>query len=122
WGIPITNEVNRLTGLVDARVPTAWTNLTMQNGWFNPGSYNIAQYRKVGDIVYLRGVINGTLNSLPAFTLPAGFRPPANLLINTGSWSPWTTSRISLNADGTAVPDMGPGSYMPIDFQFSTSS
>lgn len=62
-------------------VATAWTAPTLLNSWVNfGGTQQVAQYRKIGDIVYLRGLIRfGTIN-LPAFTLPAGFRPPADLV------------------------------------------
>lgn len=61
-------------------VPTTWTDASLTNGWSNfdspgPTARNV-QYRKIGDLVYLRGCMkNGTLN-VPAFNLPAGFRPP----------------------------------------------
>lgn len=53
-----------------------WIDPTMQNGWVAYGAgYSSPQYRKVGDIVYVRGSIkSGTLGSA-AFTLPLGFRP-----------------------------------------------
>src|SRR4030095_6186763 len=71
WGIPITNEVNRLTTVT---TPTAWTNVTFQNGWSNFSGYQ-CQYRKIGDRVFLRGrMCNGALGQT-AFTLPAGFVP-----------------------------------------------
>ena len=78
WGIPITNEVNRLTTAQQAGVPTAWTNLTLQNGWVNVGGAQpLAMYRKVADMVYLRGrIASGTLNTA-MFTMPVGFRPLA---------------------------------------------
>lgn len=59
---------------------TTWTALTYTNSWVDYGAPNqVGQYRKIGDIVYLRGVVkNGTLNTA-AFTLPAGFRPPATV-------------------------------------------
>ena len=76
WGIPITDEVNRMTPLVVA--PTAWTALTLTNGWVVVGGWQVPQYRKIGDIVYLRGLMqSGTFNSTAA-TLPAGFRPLTN--------------------------------------------
>jgi len=107
WGIPITDEVNRLTTLTGGNVPTAWTPLTLLNGWLNyGGSYDIAQYRKIGDIVQIRGVINsGTIGS-PAFNLPSGFRPLKGLAITvaaTGiSYNPPIIA-INPDPDGNAV-------------------
>ena len=62
-------------------IPTTyqtWTPFTFQNNWVNyGGNYPPGGYRKIGDIVYLRGLIrNGTLGgTIPFATLPVGFRP-----------------------------------------------
>lgn len=80
FGQPVANEVNRLTTLT---APSAWTALPFAAPWTNFGSgYANGEYRKIGDIVYIRGFITpGT--SAPAsslaFTLPTGFRPPVSL-------------------------------------------
>lgn len=74
WGIPITDEVNRLTPLVDAAKPTAWTNLTLQNGWTASTASMAPQYRKVGDMVQIRGSVGGGSPGTTIVTLPAGFR------------------------------------------------
>lgn len=78
WGIPITDEVNRLTTDLASTKPTVWTAVTFTNGWANfGGGYQTAQYRKIGDMVYVRGTISGGAVATSPFTLPAGFRPPA---------------------------------------------
>lgn len=45
--------------------------------------WQYVQFRKIGDIVYLRGLAARVLGSVTSgdlvFTLPAGFCPPANL-------------------------------------------
>jgi hypothetical protein len=82
WGIPITDAVNQNTTDIAAMKPTAWTAVTFLNGWHDfGGGYQTAQYRKVGDIVYVRGTIanSGTPPSV-CFTLPAGFRPLATMM------------------------------------------
>jgi hypothetical protein len=108
-----------------AAVP--WTSVTgFSNGWINYGSvFQTAQYRKIGDVVTLRGLIkSGTVGS-SAFTLPAGYRPPARLIHHgtTARSSTWTTGaasagtahnhtftitdyavRITVDTDGTVVP------------------
>lgn len=58
---------------------TAWTAPTLLNSWVNfGGSSQVAQYRKIGDRVEIRGgVKSGTTN--PIFNLPVGFRPPASV-------------------------------------------
>lgn len=55
--------------------PTAWTNLPLPSGFDGD-----AQYRKIGDMVQLRGSIHKTSGDINTFeivgTLPSGFRPP----------------------------------------------
>jgi hypothetical protein len=84
------------------------------------------QYRKVGDMVELRGVIRGGTAGTVAFTLPAGFRPPAHieaaLYYFTGSAA--ALSNFQINFDGTVT--MGPtvtaaGAAAFILEQFSTT-
>jgi len=57
---------------------TAWATPTLTNSWvpWSSGAWGAPQYRKVGDVVQLRGMAaSGTL-TVPMFTLPVGFRPP----------------------------------------------
>jgi len=79
WGQPITTEVNRMTPLVVA--PTAWTALTLTNSWTNVGGWGTAQYRKVGDMVQLRGVVTGGIANSSVATLPTGYRPVDQITI-----------------------------------------
>jgi hypothetical protein len=59
-----------------------WTPVTsFLNSWVNydPAIYEPAAYRKVNDLVYLRGLIkNGSPLDSTAFMLPAGYRPLKN--------------------------------------------
>lgn len=85
WGIPLTTEVNRMTTEVNRMTPlvvapTAWTNPTFMNGWVNYGTpYAPVQYRKVGDLAYIRGLMKSGATSAVAFMMPIGFRPPQTL-------------------------------------------
>ena len=62
----------------------AWTPFTFLNGWANLGNpWQGGGYRKIGDIVYLRGLVARgsalTANTpLAIATLPAGYRPLGN--------------------------------------------
>lgn len=72
--------------VIDGRTkPTAWTALPLANGALPyGGAYQAPQYRKLGDVVYLRGLV-GTLpaNGTPFCQLPAGHRPPMTEILNT---------------------------------------
>jgi hypothetical protein len=59
-----------------AQPASVWTAPTFLNGWSNYSTavYQQAGYRKIGDQVFLRGLVKGgTLGVI--FTLPVGFRP-----------------------------------------------
>lgn len=124
WGVPITDEVNRLSPLVDGRTPTAWTNVAFTNGWSNQGGGSQGvQYRKSGDMVQMRGQMgNGVMGSV-AFTLPSGFRPPALFMLPTGAYntqtSIWLVARMDINADGRCVPIDGFNQYFSVLVAFS---
>ena len=87
WGFPITDEVNRLTAAVLALTPTAWVTVpTFTNGWVNVPSWQVTQYRKIGDNVQVRGYIQSGSANQPAFTLPVGFRPPTTLTLTSNTY------------------------------------
>lgn len=86
WGIPITDAVNANTtavaNLQTATALTAWTAMTLINGFTNQNAgYNVAQYRKRGDMVEVRGTLTGGSYSTNFFQLPTGYRPPASIQI-----------------------------------------
>lgn len=54
-----------------------WIPVTFSGGWVNVGgAFQTAQYRRIGNRVFLRGSISSGTGA--AFTLPAGFRPLAS--------------------------------------------
>ena len=61
--------------------------LTFNTGWGNfGGSTGSVQYRKVGDLVFLRGLAARTSGSATVIaTLPVGYRPPATYYFGTTS-------------------------------------
>jgi hypothetical protein len=67
--------------------PTAWTAVPLVNGWvnLNVGAYGVAAYRKVGDMVQVRGIVASGVGVIA--TLPAGFRPPVTVLTIQGGSS-----------------------------------
>jgi hypothetical protein len=56
---------------------SGWVNATLEHGWENlGGAYALIGYRKIGNIVLLRGgVKKGGASATTLFTLPKGFRP-----------------------------------------------
>ncbi|MGH8015829.1 MAG: hypothetical protein ACREBV_06525, partial [Candidatus Zixiibacteriota bacterium] len=80
-----------VTGTINGSTP--WTTFPFAVGYedledFSPSSRQRCQYRKVGDIVYVRGTIhkvdNGVIPSGTTLgTLPVGFRPPGLIGFST---------------------------------------
>lgn len=106
----------------DARVAvTAWTAVTFQNSWVNYGGTDqVVQYRKVGDTVQLRGKAkNGTMSSA-AFTLPAGFRPPADLSFTQASNGAF--GAVVVSSAGVVTPAFGSNVSFSFNFQFSVTT
>lgn len=67
----------QITNLNEKTTDSGWINLITGNGWTAydiTGNYAIPQYRKIGKVVYVRGMVAGGINSTLA-QLPAGFRP-----------------------------------------------
>lgn len=56
---------------------TGWINMSLNFGWsMNDYASEVPQYRKIGNIVYLRGLLNATAAAGNIIaTLPQGFRP-----------------------------------------------
>ena len=109
-----------LTARLDGELqPTAWTAVTFQNSWVNYGApYGNCMYRKVGDRVFLRGIMkNGTVGAA-AFTLPVGFRPPAQVQHQAAG----TVQYVDIATDGVVTPSTGTNPSVVLDgCQFSIS-
>ncbi len=97
----------------------AWTPVTFQNNWVNIDTSRTAQYRKVGDIVEVRGCVKGgtVAAGTPIFVLPAGFLPTRNQeFVNVASGGVCdviveTPGRVSVSIIGASAPS----TYMFLD-------
>lgn len=89
--------------------PTPWTPVVFNAGWANAGVFGLSncQYRRVGDVVQLRGTATGVAPAvIPGniFNLPAGFRPPALLQFAVVSNNAFGVLNVYANGDvGVAV-------------------
>lgn len=115
FGAPVANQLNAL-------VPTAWTFAPLTNGWVHQSGEE-CKYRKVGDVVQLRGRVGvGAMGII--FTLPVGFRPPitqefAVASVVTGGW---TIGVIQVGPDGVVYALAGSNSAMTLNnITFSTT-
>jgi hypothetical protein len=69
---------NQAPALPIPDTPPGWTTLIYASGWGWAGLTSPLQYRKIGDIVYIRGSAKGPSSGLVG-NLPAGFRPPVQV-------------------------------------------
>lgn len=105
--------------------PSTWVVATMLNGWsYFGGGYSLVSYRKMGDVVQMRGVAKGGTIGAPSASmllLPSGFRPPAAMMFAVIAGN--TLGRINVNSDGNCYCEIGTNTYVSFDgIWFSTVS
>ncbi len=88
-------------------IPT-FTPVTFTNGWANYDSGTeygpVGYYKDAMGIVHLRGLAAGGTIGQNMFTLPAGFRPSAGILIfTTISTANTSAARVHIRTDGTVA-------------------
>ena len=93
---------------------TGWISVTsFSNGFTAPTS---VAYRKINNVVYMRGnVNNGTPNSV-AFVLPDGYRPSVDVVIPVQQYGTANTSYVTVYANGNVAPNASAGWLSPIIF------
>lgn len=106
---------NRIADALDTIVAaigaTPWTALPFAANWANFGGvYQTAGYRKIGDVVELRGVVTRSPGAVPPqtiATLPAGYRPPASVVANALQGA--NLYELTIGTDGTVKVTASPG-------------
>lgn len=109
--------------------PTAWTAVPVVPPASIYGApFQVPQYRKIGDVVYLRGLLGLTgtvaVNTV-LFTLPVGFRPPVNLAFPVAGYIAGadTVLQCRIYANGTFFPGVPNTSvYLFLDGVFFSTS
>lgn len=99
---------------------SGWVAPTLLNGWANFGAgYAPAGYRKIGSVIYLRGLVSGgtATDGTSIFVIGAGFRTPFILAFPiTNPNSPTSDTRIEINSSGAVVVFGGvSNSYLSLD-------
>jgi hypothetical protein len=116
------SELLTNTDLNASLASTAWTAVTFTNSWVNFGStQQTVQYRKVGDMVQIRGMMKSGTIAAGAFTLPSGFRPPADQNFSTVSNALFGYMTVAA-ATGVFTPAAGSNVYFEVDCQFSVTT
>lgn len=105
--------------------PTPWIPLPLNSNWVPYyGGWSIPGYRKIGDMVQVRGLVVGQAGAnLLIATLPVGYRPAYGEIY--ASWMSWPAvgrqpCRVDIQADGTIQVRETPSNVAaityPIDF------
>lgn len=76
---------------------TGWIDLPLTSGITNYNGYAPAQYRKIGSMVHVRGLVTNAGTATSIGTLPVGFRPTAQVMFPTVIQS----RSIDVTGDGT---------------------
>lgn len=104
---PAIKVVLRQTvGALFAVMFPSWTNVgSFSPTWANAATYETVGYRREGGRIWLKGSISGGTTGTAAFTLPAGFRPPAKVRMGAGGTSAFveiaTTGIVTVTGTGT---------------------
>ena len=62
-------------------IDVPWIPMTLYNGWLQYAFWEAAEYRKVGKLVEIKGLLDGTSSNFGGPTvMPVGYRPPANVM------------------------------------------
>ena len=92
----------------------AWIAPTFLNAWVNFGGVTLAAgYRKIADVVYLRGTIKSGTIAAAAFTLPAGYRPHIQQIFISDSNN--LIGRVTVGTSGNVIPQIGSNAYYTLD-------
>jgi hypothetical protein len=62
-------------------------------------------YRKINNVVYLRGSLTGGTAGTGAFTLPSGYRPAATAVIPVQQYGTGNINYVTVGTDGVVVPN-----------------
>lgn len=84
---------------------SGWAAVSFTNSWVNQGTFRAAAYRRAGNLVRLRGVVNGGATGTAAFTLPAGACPAGLVTLgsNTGGTTP-SPAQVQVSTAGVVTP------------------
>lgn len=96
-----------IAALADLR-KGAWQAPNLNAPWTNYGdAFANAAYRKDGNRVQLRGLVKAGASGSVIFTLPAGFRPPAQQ-IYVASCGAATPARVDIRSNGEVIVSQAP--------------
>lgn len=101
----LTSVEETVEELINAEEDTGWITLSLADGITAYNEANTPQYRKIGNLVFIRGTVKGiTARNTVIGTLPEGFRPTKanpyvqNTSLGTGNYA--TQTRLTVTTTG----------------------
>lgn len=92
----------------------SWRTLTLANSWVNyAGGFLGARYKKIGNMVFVEGLVKDGLATYHIGTLPVGFRPSASLIFPAVAGGN-TMGRVDVRSDGLIVHSSGSNTYFSL--------
>lgn len=106
--VPLSAKQGKV--LNDKIIDSGWTNVSLENGWSNLGN-RTTQYRKIGNIVYVRGTITGgtQTSQTTLFTFDIGYRVSQDytkIVISCYNGSSVVTGYLTLKSSGEVKADI----------------
>jgi hypothetical protein len=82
---------------------TGWVTISsFSNSYSGSGS---PAYRKINNVVYLRGRVSGGTANTTAFNLPSGYRPAVDTVITVQQFGTGNVNYVTVNPDGNVIPN-----------------
>jgi hypothetical protein len=111
------------SSVFNGNIGTSWAGLSFGSGWGNyGGGYYNGHYKKVGDLVFLRGLVARSSGSGTTIaTLPSGFRPSSRSLFGVLTSALSGSDRVDVDSNGDIILVSGGVGYVQLDgLVFST--
>ena len=83
---------------------TGWNTVPGFNNNFTSGG-NAPGYRKINNVVYMRGNLTGGTANNTAFTLQSGYRPSTDMVIPAQQFGTGNITYVTIYTDGRVVPN-----------------
>lgn len=115
WGQKVNDSIEAVKADVDEGfADSGWLAPTLLNSWVNyGGAEQVAQYRKLGKRVHLRGLIKTGAIGSSAFALPVGYRPSSLIRLSVASNSAF--GMVNVGTDGVVLPLVGSSVWVSLD-------
>ena len=100
-GSPSSDYENVAVG--GANQDSGWTAITSFSNSYSGG--NSPAYRKINDVVYLRGRVSGGTAGATAFTLPEGYRPSIDVVVPAQKFGTSELTYVTVYTTGVVTPN-----------------